>query len=100
MGIAVLGVMLRRVALRLRSSLGAGGGEPGAPAKGLGLLLTGIREPRGLVSEVTSPPSGLLNMAAPGWPAHQAPDPMCSWPSWAYTCASLFPPSSREQPVS
>lgn len=45
MGIAVQGVMLRRVALRLRSSLGAGGGEPGAPAKGLGLLLSGIREP-------------------------------------------------------
>ena len=57
MGIAVQGVMLRRVSLRFKSTLGAGGGEPGAPAKGLGLPVAGIREPRDLISEVTSPPS-------------------------------------------
>ena len=55
MGIAVPGVMLRRVALRLRSSLGAGGGEPGAPAKGLGLLLN-------------AEPSSLTSSGLPVWP--------------------------------
>lgn len=100
MGIAVQGMMLRRVSLGLKSSLGAGGGEPGAPAKGLGLPAASIREPRDLISEVTSPLSRLLDMAAPGWPAHGLLDPVCPGPSWAHSCAGLFPPSSREQPAS